>query len=904
MALTVGSRLGHYDVTALIGEGGMGQVYRAIDTQLGRDVALKILPDAFAADPDRLARFQREAQVLASLNHPGIAAIYGIEKSEATQALVLELVEGPTLADRIAKGPIPLDEALPIAKQIAEALEAAHEAGVIHRDLKPANIKVREDGTVKVLDFGLAKALDTAPAGDPSQSPTLTAAATQMGVIMGTAAYMSPEQARGKPVDKRTDIWAFGVVLYEMLAGARPFQGEDVSLTLASVMKSDVDVRTLLEVPDTLRRVLDRCLQKDPRERIRDIGDVRLALKGAFETTPSTLSEPSIGPQLGVWQRPVPALLAAAVLVVLTGLTVWSLGRPTVPDPPRVTRFSVALPDGVRFGATARHLVALSSDGTRLAYRAGLQTYVRDMDRAEAVPVQGLQGFQVGVEPFFSPDGQSLGFHANGQLRRVEIGTGTSITLASSAAPTGASWEADGTILFSPQRVAGIWRVSADGGRPELLIEVADGEQVQGPSMLPGDEWVLFTLRPVGVENWEAAQIVVQSIETGQREVLFEGGRDVRYVSTGHLVYAQDYALFAVPFDTATLSVGASPVLLVEGVLSNILGGAVHFSVADDGTLAYISRGPVDDERHLAWVDRDGREEPLTVAGAFETLDLSPDGSRAAFGTTGLGGANADVWISQLGRGDLTRLTTDPAVDESPLWSRDGRRVAFTTDRNGRPEVMWKAADGTGTAESIVVFDESANRVVPSDWSPDGTTLVVTVALRSSDQDVVLAPVDGDGKWTPLLETDADEHQPAISPNGRWIAFSSNENGSYEVNVQRFPEGTERQPVSVGTGQSPTWSVDGREILYLRAPAGPPDAIMRVSIAGGDDDTEPLVVGTPELLFDDTYFNRPGGQRSYDVSPDDGRLLVIAGRPSSGVRTEVQVVLNWFEELKARVPVP
>ena len=401
MPLTVGSRLGHYDVTALIGEGGMGQVYQATDTQLGREVALKILPDAFAADPDRLARFQREAQVLASLNHPGIAAIYGIETSADTQALVLELVEGPTLADRIAQGPIPIDEALPIAKQIAEALEAAHEAGVIHRDLKPANIKVRDDGTVKVLDFGLAKKLDTTPEGDPSQSPTLTAAATQMGVIMGTAAYMSPEQARGKTVDKRADIWAFGVVLYEMLAGARPFQGEDVSLTLASVMKSDVDVKTLPpDVPLTVRTVLDRCLEKNPTQRIRDVGDVRLAMAGAFETSIRARSDPTAQSQLQVWQRPIPAVAAGLTLLVIGGVAVWSLTRPA---PLGVVRFPIPLAADQNFSFPGRPGVAISLDGSHVVYVANRSLWLRPVDQLRAIQVPGTEEEARG--PFFSANG-------------------------------------------------------------------------------------------------------------------------------------------------------------------------------------------------------------------------------------------------------------------------------------------------------------------------------------------------------------------------------------------------------------------------------------------------------------------------------------------------------------------
>ena len=494
MALQVGSRLGHYDVTALIGEGGMGQVYRATDTQLGRDVALKILPDAFAADPDRLARFQREAQVLASLNHPGIAAIYGIEKSDDTQALVLELVEGPTLADRIAKGPIPLDEALPIAKQIAEALEAAHEAGVIHRDLKPANIKVREDGTVKVLDFGLAKALDTTPQGDPSQSPTLTAAATQMGVILGTAAYMSPEQARGKPVDRRADIWAFGCVLFEMLTGHRAFQGEDISLTLADVMRADPAWKGLPEgLSPSLATYLRRCFEKDPRQRVRDIGDVRLALEGGFaasswtgEGTPATGSEP----KSLIWQRVVPIVGTGIASAIVAGLAITTLTR----DGPRpVVRFVEDL--GGRLDQASGPLLSLSPDGTKLAYAVdgseGPRLYVRAFDQRAAIAIEGTKG---ATNLFWSPDGEWVGFQNENALYKVSLAGGSPQILAEfSLLAGGASWGADDNVVYGS--TTGLRRVSADGGTPEQVTTTSSDQGELGhlwPQILPGGDAVLF----------------------------------------------------------------------------------------------------------------------------------------------------------------------------------------------------------------------------------------------------------------------------------------------------------------------------------------------------------------------------------------------------------------------------
>jgi len=544
MSLDPGARLGHYDVTALIGEGGMGQVYQATDTQLNRQVALKILPDAFAADPDRLARFQREAQVFASLNHPGIASIHGIEEAEGTR----ELVEGPTLADRIAKGPIPVDEALPIAKQIAEALEAAHEAGVIHRDLKPANIKVRPDGTVKVLDFGLAKAFQP-DASDPnmSVSPTmsLTAAATQMGMVIGTAAYMAPEQARGKPVDKRADIWAFGAVLFEMLAGGKPFAGGDVSEVLATVIKTDPDWDAVPdETPFRVRTLLRRCLQKDPKQRVADMQDVRLAMGGAFETAVSISSEQAVAPPLRVWQRPVAIAAFVAAALVIGGVVVWALTRPA---PDRVARFPMPLADDLTFSNTGPPIVAIAPTGDRVAFTAGGAVWLRPLDQMDATLVSGSEG---ATNPFFSADGQSLGFYADGQLKRVSVSGGASVALGAAGNPLGASWGADDMILFGQfGQFGGIWRVPGTGGTPELVILAEEGEAVHGPQMLPGGDLVLFTLRPAGTVLWDPSQIVVQSLTSGDRTVLIDAGRDARYVATGHLVYALNGNLLAQAFD-------------------------------------------------------------------------------------------------------------------------------------------------------------------------------------------------------------------------------------------------------------------------------------------------------------------------------------------------------------------
>ena len=616
-------RIGSYDVTALIGEGGMGQVYQATDTKLNRQVALKILPEAFASDPDRLARFQREAEVLASLNHPNIAAIHGLEDSEGTKALVLELVEGPTLADRIGQGPIPIDEALPIAKQIAEALEAAHEAGVIHRDLKPANIKVRNDGTVKVLDFGLAKALDTTPEGDPSLSPTLTAAATQMGVIMGTAAYMSPEQAKGKTVDKRGDVWAFGAVLYEMLTGQRAFAGSDVSEVLASVLAREPDW-TLLPRPVSpiLGTFLRRCLDKDPKQRIGDVQDIRLALEGAFETTTVSTSE-AAHPQPAMWRQALP-WVAGFVLAVITGVVVWSVMRP---EPPRVVRFTVAHNEVLHIAQEARDVV-ISPNGEYVAYLTGdvgfggERLHVRPLDQLgpETLVVEGELN-----QPFFSPDSQSVGFLdgnlGSNALKRVAVRGGPVSTVSDQPGPLrGASWGANDTIIFGTlDRSSGLWQVAALGGEPRLLT-TPDAEKRETdhlwPEILPGGEAVLFTILADSIEE---SQIAVLSLDTLEYEVVLPGGAFPQYSPTGHLLYSAQGNLWAVGFDVDRLETVGAPVPVQEGVLTKPEGGA-NFSVSADGTLVYVS-GEVGGglQRSLVWVDREGESSPFLV----ETLDGS-----------------------------------------------------------------------------------------------------------------------------------------------------------------------------------------------------------------------------------------------------------------------------------------
>ena len=790
MALTSGTRIGHYDVTDLLGEGGMGQVWQATDTQLNRQVALKILPDAFASDPDRLARFQREAQILASLNHPNIAAIYGIEESEGTRALVLELVEGPTLADRISKGPVPLDEALPIAKQIAEALEAAHEAGVIDRDLKPANIKVREDGTVKVLDFGLAKAFQP-DASDPglSASPTisLTAAATQMGMVIGTAAYMSPEQAKGKVVDKRADVWAFGAVLYEMLTGQRAFVGDDVSDTLAAVLRAEVNLDGLPnETPARLQQVLRACLQRDPRQRVQAIGDVRLAMAGAFETESVSSSEMPAGSfqDPGAARRMLPWAIAL-VLAVGSGIAGWTL-KPA--ELRRVSRFSYGLPDGRVFRTLNQQLLAVSSDGRRFVYNGTDGLYLHSMDEfGDRLIAESESVIALAFYPFFSPDGQSVGYF-QGVITRgtvlelIRVGTtgGVPIPLAETTMPFGVSWESDGTILYGQND--GIWQVSENGGEPRLVVETEPSEQAFVSQRLPDSDWLLFTLaRTTGPSRWDEADIVVQSISSGERRVLRSGGSAARYIPTGHLTYTLSNTLFAVPFDLERLEITGGPVPVVQGVEraagAQALTGVPQYGVSRNGTLVYIpgttqAQGGLGD---LAFVDRAGNGSPFTdERREYFRPRMSPDGARVAVEVTEQDLAT-QIWIVAVESGVATQLTFGGSRNRFPVWTSEGQTVIFASDRveGEGPGVYRKAADGSGEATLVVPED---GVVIPTDVSRDGV-LAFEKAGEETRDDIWTVELDGPEAPSVFLSTPAEERAARFSPDGRWVAYQTGQGG-------------------------------------------------------------------------------------------------------------------------------
>jgi serine/threonine-protein kinase len=886
MSLEPGTTLGPYQVTAKIGEGGMGEVYRARDTKLDRDVALKVLPQAFTDDPDRLARFEREAKVLASLNHPNIGGIHGLEESEGVRALVLEYIEGPTLADRIAQGPIPVEEALPIAKQIAEALEAAHEAGVIHRDLKPANIKVRDDGTVKVLDFGLAKALaGDLPGADLSQSPTVTATVTgtRDGVILGTAAYMSPEQARGKLLDRRTDIWSFGCVLYEILTGHAAFLGETLSDTIAKILERDPDWQALpTSTPVLVRSLLRRCLAKDPKGRLRDIGDARLEIGEAVAAPAGTMAAMLDEPRAeGRW-RTVP-WVAGILVALIAGLAVGNLTRSTPAVTVPVTRFPIALPPDQ--STTGHHLIAFSPDGTQLAYVANDQLYIRAMDQLESAPVPGTEG---ALEPFFSPDGQSVGFWAEGQLKRVALTGGAPVTIGETREePFAPRWGADNDILFGA--LGGVWQVPASGGTPEVVISPGPGEDGLGnPQALPGGEWVLFSVVPGG-------QVAIESLRTGERDVLVENAEGATYVPTGHLVFVRDGTLLAQPFDVERRIVAPGPVSLGEAVRT---GTTPQFTLSDSGSLAYLTGGEeAAATRSLVWVDREGREEVIPAEPRdYASVQLSPDGQRVV--TSIAEGGNPDLMVYDLARETPSLFTFDPGNDGFPIWTLDGARIVWSSNRTtgARFDVVWKAADGTGQVDHLTT---GANPQSPYSWSADGRTLVMIEQRSETGIDIGLLSLDSEETIDWVVDGPGDEGWPDVSPDGRWMAYTSTESGQTEVFVTPFPNVADgRWKVSQDGGLIPQWGPDSRELFFQTG-----DGTIMVAV----NETVSAFTGTPVPLFDRPYWF-PGGpysQRSFDISPDGQRLLVIREGAGNNVQVEppeIKIVLNWFEELTERVP--
>jgi len=892
MSLSSGSRLGPYEILAPLGAGGMGEVYRARDPRLRRAIAIKVLPDTFASDPQRLERFEREAQLLASLSHPNIAAIHGFDEADGRHFLVLELVAGETLAERLTEGPLELEEALNVGRQIAEGLEAAHERGVIHRDLKPANVKITPEGKVKVLDFGLAKALGAeSSTPDLSRSPTVAPQATSTGIILGTAAYMSPEQARGKPLDKRTDVWSFGCLVYETMTGRQAFSGETVSDTIVAILGREPDWQALpATTPAKIRDLLRRCLQKDPARRLRDIGDARIEIEEAL-TEPAATTVAPIGE--GRWRRARRALpwgltVFAAVVAVAA---VW-MRRPAPTRPLAVKQFTLSLPMTYPMGILATlsaPTFVLSPDGSRFVYvaRRGSDTelHLREMNRLEETPIPGTES---GAAPFFSPEGRRIGFFARGKLKTVDLASGDVATLCDARWAWAGTWAADESLLFVPGSAAGIWRVSARGGEPRVVVapDFAQGERsYRFPEVLPGGRAVLYTLiRTRGGSASPDTSIAVLELSTGKRRVLVEAGSNAHYAATGHLVYARAGALLAVPFDLAKLEVTGLPKPTGEDVLTDPGSAAAQFTLSGDGTLVYVPGSVQASRGNIVWVDRKGVAEAATdTTRSYGYPSVSRDGRRMAFAIAE--GANTDIWVLDLHRGSLTRLTSDAAIDLRPTWTPDGERVTFGSNRAGPMDLYWTRADGS-EPEKVLLTAPLAQQ--PTSWSPDGRHLAYTEEDPRTGFDLWVLTLGG--PRTPFLRTAFDERGATFSRDGRWLAYTSNESARDEIYVRPFPGPGPKWQISTGGGSEPVWARSGEELFYRSG-----DKMMAVGVST----TPPFQVQKPRVLFEGEYA-RPDPMTSYGVAPD-GRFVMVRGETQSA-SSPLHVVLNWFEELKLRVP--
>jgi len=893
MAIQAGQRLGPYEILSAIGAGGMGEVYRARDTRLERIVAVKILPDHLSDKAELRERFEREARTVASLNHPHICTLHDIGQQDGTDFLVMEYLEGETLAERLKKGPLPLDQVLQYAIEISGALDKAHRKGITHRDLKPSNIMITKSGT-KLLDFGLAKLRqDAAPTTPLSELPTAKEAITAQGTILGTLQYMAPEQVEGREVDARTDIFAFGVVVYEIATGKKAFEGKSQASLIAKILETDPPLISSLQpmTPPALDRVVKKCLAKEPEKRWQAASDVCDELKWIAEGGSQVTSAPTVAPKgIGTLGRRSLILSLGSLLIGLAvaSLATWNL-KPSSPQP--VSHLVISLPPGQQLGASDRGpAVALSPDGTHLAYLARQngtqQLYLRAMDSLEARPLPGTEG---AVNPFFSPDGQWVGFFESGKLKKVSVTGGAALTLGDiGATPSGASWGSQGMIIFAPTLVGVLQQVSDAGGTTQPLTRREKGEvSHRWPEFLPGGKAVLFAAGTIN-NNWTNAHVVVQSLGTGERRNLVQGGMYPRFAPSGHLVYAQGGSLMAVPFDAQRLAVTGAAVPVVEGVLQSAFSGAAQYSFSSTGSLVYVPGGIQAAQSKLVWVTRNGQEQPLAApAHAYQFPRLSPDGRRVAVGIVE---QESQVWLFDLSRETLTRLTFGGSVNQTQLWTPDGKRIAFMSDKEGPSNIFWQLADGGGGLERLTT-SEYANS--PKSWSPDGQLLAFIEITPTSGYDIWVLRIS-DRKAQPFLRTQFNEGVPEFSPDGHWLAYISDESGHFEVYVQPYPGPGGKWQISTEGGGEPVWNPNGRELFYRSG-----NKMMAVEIA-----TQPgLTVGKPRMLFEGQYQPTPATFPNYDVSPDGQRFLML--KPSEqeqAAPTQINVVLNWFEELKHKVP--
>jgi eukaryotic-like serine/threonine-protein kinase len=878
--LAPGETIGSYLIEQPLGRGGMGEVFRARDTVLNRAVAIKVLPAALAVRADRVARFRREAQLLAALNHPNIAQIHGLIESSGVTGLVMELVEGPTLADRIARAPIPVDRAIDIARQIADALAAAHEKGIVHRDLKPANIKVRDDGVVKVLDFGLAKAIGLASSNtdDPTSHAT-GADETQSGVVLGTIAYMAPEQALGKPVDKRADIWAFGCVLIEMLTRHQAFSGAATSSDQTRMSRSSVESMALPSAtPESIRRLLRRCLERDPDRRLRDIADARLELEDAADgvAAPPASARTARSVPIGV------AIALVAAAAIAAGVVAWRWrGARATPSSPSGS-FTIALPADAAVAGLDTPAVAISPDGTRIVYVGGAarRLYVRRIDDPAVTPMAGTEGAS---SPFFAPDGRSIGFFAGGRIQRVSLDGGVPSVICGCSAgnPRGAVWGADGTIVFAPFPASSLMKVNVDEGvdRPVTVLDLKRGEGGhRWPDFVPDGSAVVFVTGTATARTWDDGDIIVQSLTTGERRILAQGTFP-RFTASGHLAYVRAGVLLAAPFDVKRLAISGPAIRITDGVMQSTFGAA-QFAVSNTGSLVHLA-GSVG-QRQLTWVTRSGDLEPLpTAARTYWAARLSPDGQRLA---TAVENPGYDIWTYDFSSGgaSLDRLTSG-GTHAWPVWSADGTHITFnSTADTGVLNLFWKRADGSGSEERLTRADRLQ---IPDSWSPDGHYLAFTDSDRGGRRFVAILDRSA-GTTTPFHQTEFDEGGPMFSPDGRWLAYSSNESGQPEVYVRPFPGPGEKRRVSSDGGSCPVWARNGRELFYRSG-----RQLLAVDVAPGPS----FQSGVPHVLFEGAFL--PAVQHAtYDVNANAQRFIMILDRTVDTRPTQIAITLNWLDK--------
>ncbi len=889
LLITVGQKLSFYQILAPLGAGAMGAVWRARDTRLAREVAIKVLPEEFAAGQERLRRFEREARVLATLNHPNVAQIHGVDQVGDTCFLVLELVPGQTLEERLRRGALPLDEALDVCRQIAEGLEAAHETGVIHRDLKPANVRITPQGLVKVLDFGLAKPMR---AGVDAKS-TDSVLSTEQGRLIGTPAYMAPEQARGRSIDRRVDVWAFGCVLFECLTGKRIFDGESLGDVLASVLEHEPDWTALPGgTPARVREVLRRCLAKDARVRLRDIGEARVALEAPHDPSGSASREP-VSDRRWMWIAALASAagLAAALWAVRTSRS-GSASAAALP----VTRVGIAIPHADVIAPVVGTLVlTLSPDGRTVAYcaqRDGVpQLFLRRLDEREPTLVAGSANAH---NPFFSPDGQWIAFFAAEQLKKASVRGGDPLDLCAATASRSGVWLEDGSIVLSPSQAAPLHRISSVGGElvPLTQLDASRRERThRWPSALPGGEWVLFVAGTLDLPaDYARAQVCAVSVRTGERRDVFAGASMAKYSPSGHLLLGRPGEIFAAPFDLASLRVTGSELPVVDGVLSEKTTGAVHFDLSREGTLAYVSEVPGFDASELVWIDRAGAVEPLPVpAQAYRYPRLSPD-EKQVLVSIGEATTGGDVWLLDLERAAFNRLTYEQHR-VLPQWSPSGAEIAYGNNLHAfRLEVRALAQDAV--PRSIAVGEDLIS--YPTGWHPDGSGIFFFY-FGNPKSDIQFIAVDGATPPRAIAPDDSAQWGAVMSPDGRWLAFVSNESGEDEVFVRSWSRPAAKWQVSRSGGTKPVWARDGKELFYTR---GRKLLSVAVDLRGPDFSAGPA----RELFELPVTRGAPKELTNYDVSGDGQRFLTTRIADERAEIEHIDLVLSWSEELRRLVP--